>query len=68
MLRGNLDAGESVVLALALARPGSQAILDDRAARRRARALGVDLQGTLGLVLVAKRIGMIPAVRPVPEQ
>jgi predicted nucleic acid-binding protein len=60
-----LDAGESAVLALALQQPDSQAILDDRAARRCARALGVPTQGTLGLVLVAKHLGMIPTVRPV---
>jgi predicted nucleic acid-binding protein len=60
-----LDAGESAVLAVALEEPGSQAILDDLAARRCARALNVSLQGTLGLILVAKGLGMIPAVRPV---
>jgi predicted nucleic acid-binding protein len=61
----NLDAGESAVLAVALGQPDSQAILDDLAARRCARALNVPLQGTLGLILVAKELGMISAVRPV---
>jgi predicted nucleic acid-binding protein len=59
-----LDAGESAVLALALEQPGSQAILDDLAARHCAASLGISTQGTLGLILVAKRLGMIPEVRP----
>ena len=45
--------------------PGSQSILDDLAARRCARALNLPLLGTLGLILVAKELGMISAVRPV---
>jgi predicted nucleic acid-binding protein len=60
-----LDAGEAAVLAIALAQPGTQAVLDDLAARRCAAALGIPTQGTLGLILVAKRLGMIPEVRPV---
>lgn len=60
-----LDAGEAAVLAVALGRPGTQAVLDDLAARRCAAALGIPTQGTLGLVLVAKQLGMIPQVRPV---
>ncbi len=61
----NLDAGETAVLALALEQPDSQAILDDLAARRCAMALNVPLQGTLGMILVAKQLGMISAVRPI---
>ncbi len=32
--------------------------------RRCAASLGVPTQGTLGLMLVAKRLGLIPEVRP----
>jgi len=63
-----LDAGESAVIALALEQPDSVAVLDDLAARRCAQALAVPLQGTLGLILVAKGLGLIPAVRPVIER
>jgi predicted nucleic acid-binding protein len=59
-----LDAGESAVLALALEQPGSQAVLDDLAARHCAAALGIATQGTLGLMVVAKQLGLIPEVRP----
>jgi predicted nucleic acid-binding protein len=64
----DLDAGESAVLAVALEQPNSMAILDDQPARRCAQVLGIQTQGTLGLVLVAKQQGLIPAVRPVLEQ
>jgi predicted nucleic acid-binding protein len=59
-----LDAGESAVLALAWEQPGSQAILDDLAARHCATSLGIPTQGTLGLIRVAKQLWLIPEVRP----
>jgi predicted nucleic acid-binding protein len=59
-----LDAGESAVLALAWEQPGSQAILHDLAARHCPASLGISTQGTLGLMLVAKQPGFIPAVGP----
>ncbi|MGZ3382094.1 MAG: DUF3368 domain-containing protein [Isosphaeraceae bacterium] len=62
-----LDDGESSVIAVALQHSGSMAILDDLAARRCAQAMRLPMQGTLGLVLVAKRIGLIKAVLPVVE-
>ena len=62
-----LDDGESSVIAVALQHSGSMAILDDLAARRCAQAMRLPMQGTLGLVLVAKRIGLIRAVLPVLE-
>jgi predicted nucleic acid-binding protein len=43
------------------------AILDDLAGRRCAAALRVPVRGTLGLVLLAKQRGRIPAARPVLE-
>ncbi len=64
----DLDAGESAVLAVALEEPDSMAILDDLPARRCARVMNIPTQGTLGLILVGKRQGLFPAVRPVLEQ
>ena len=63
-----LGDGESAVLAHALANPGSGAIVDERAARRAAAALGIPHQGTLGVVISAKAHGFLPAARPVVEQ
>jgi predicted nucleic acid-binding protein len=63
-----LGPGETAVLALALAEKGSWAVIDDRDARRCARSLSIPLVGTLGLVLVARRLGWIAAARPVVER
>jgi predicted nucleic acid-binding protein len=52
------------VLALA-SELGATAILDDRAARRCARAIGVPVLGTFGVVLRAKRRGRLAAAGPV---
>ena len=61
----DLGPGESSVLAYAYVNTGSVAIIDDLAARRCAEALGIPLRGTLGLVLIAKKRGVLPAARPV---
>ena len=60
-----LGAGESNVLWVALETPGSVAVLDDALARRVAAQLAIAFTGTLGLLLDAKRRGLIPAVAPV---
>jgi predicted nucleic acid-binding protein len=59
-----LDAGESEVLWLALEIPSSIAILDEAPARRTAVQLGILFTGTLGLLVDAKRLGLIPLVAP----
>jgi predicted nucleic acid-binding protein len=59
-----LDPGESSVLAQAHSDPGSEVVLDDLAARRAARRLGIPCLGTLGLVLTAKGLGAISEARP----
>ncbi len=64
----DLGDGESSVLAMALNDPECEAILDDRDARRCAETLGIGTRGTIGLIVLARRIGSIPAARPVLEQ
>lgn len=64
----NLGAGESAVLAWAEAHPGAEAVIDDLAARKCAAAIGVQVRGTLGLVLAAKQRGLIPLARPLVER
>lgn len=49
----SLGAGESEVIEWALRHPGHVAILDDRAARRSAQALGLPCAGTLRLLYEA---------------
>lgn len=67
VLEWRLGAGESSVLALATAHPGTEVIIDDLAGRKCAASLNIPLRGTLGIVLVAKRRGLIPLARPVIE-
>jgi predicted nucleic acid-binding protein len=59
ILAWDLGAGETAVLSFASAEPGWTAILDDESARKCARSLGVDLKGTLGIILLAKQKGLI---------
>jgi len=66
--RRDLGAGESAVLAVAQALPDSIALLDDLTARRCAQALDIPVMGTAGLVLAAKRRGVIGEARPVLER
>ena len=65
ILAWDLGPGESAVLAWAHAHPGSEAIFDDLAARRCAKTLGIPVRGTVGLILLAKQRGAIPAARPI---
>jgi predicted nucleic acid-binding protein len=60
--------GEEAVLTLALASIDCEVVLDDLAGRRCAEAHGIPLIGTLGVVILAKRIGRIAAARPVIEE
>lgn len=68
ILAWDLGPGETQVLAHCLAWPGALAVLDDAAARQCARSFGIPIVGTLGIVLAAKRMGWIPAARPVVER
>jgi predicted nucleic acid-binding protein len=61
VLEWGLGDGESAVLAVALARQGCVAVLDDAQGRKCARTLGVPLLSTLGIVLRARKQGHIPA-------
>ena len=62
----DLGRGEIEVLALALelSKGGSVVIIDDAKAREAAVRFGLKLTGTLGVLLDAKRAGLIAAVEP----
>ena len=64
----NLGRGETETLMLALESREATVVLDDALARRVAEALGLHFTGTLGLLLDAKRAGLIPAVGPLLDQ
>jgi predicted nucleic acid-binding protein len=43
-------------------------LLDDGEARRAAKQIGLFVRGTLGILVEAKRLGAVAAVRPLIEQ
>ena len=64
-LQSTLDAGEAELIALALESENVHIILDDAAARARAKNFDLTVLGTVGLLLRAKKFGHIDVVRPV---
>ncbi|MCI0654042.1 MAG: DUF3368 domain-containing protein [Methylococcaceae bacterium] len=58
----DLGAGETAVLSHALANPPLRAVIDDLDARRCAQTLGIPMLGTGGVLVLAKRRGLIASV------
>ena len=58
----DLGAGEVAAMSLALENPGRVVILDDLLARRTAQAAGLQVWGTLRVLLAAKEAGLIPEI------
>jgi predicted nucleic acid-binding protein len=67
-LINDLGPGETEVLMLALEFTDSVAVIDDALARQVATVLQLQFTGTLGLLLDAKRAGLISAVAPILDQ
>jgi predicted nucleic acid-binding protein len=65
VLEWGLGAGEAAVIAVGLEGHGRTAVLDDAQGRKCARAMGLPLIGTLGIVLRAKRLGRITSAAEV---
>ncbi len=67
--RSSLGRGERAAIALARSlSPLPWVILDDRPARQQARSLRLAVTGTLGLLLRAKKLALLPAVGPVLDR
>lgn len=64
----DLGPGETEVLMLALESRELVAVLDDALARRVAETLGLQFTGTLGLLLDAKRAGLVSEIAPLLDQ
>lgn len=58
-----VDSGEAEAIALAR-ELGHRVVLDDRRARSVGLKMGLAILGTLGLLIQAKRAGLISAIRP----
>ena len=63
-----LGNGEKEVLALGLETPDYLLVLDDRDARRHAVATGLEITGTLGILLLAKECSLLDSLRPALER
>ncbi len=63
----DLGHGETAVISRALSEPGAVCLLDDRAARDCAELFRAKVKGTVGVLLLAKRAALIPAVHPAIE-
>lgn len=63
----DIHRGEAEVIALAGSLDDSLMILDDLAARRHAQLLGLKFTGTLGILLKAKKSGILDSVLPVVD-
>lgn len=55
----DLGPGESAVIATCLHLEGARPVIDDLAGRKCARAIGLRVIGTVGLVIAAHRLGQI---------
>lgn len=60
----DLGAGETAVLSWSYQHPEYQSVVDDLAARKFAKAFGIALCGTIGVIVIAKKVGIISAVQP----
>jgi uncharacterized protein len=68
LLEDELDAGEAAAIALAVSLCADVVLIDEARGRNVAGRLGLVVLGTVGMVAMAKRRGLIPAARPMLEQ
>ena len=68
LLEMQIDKGESSAIALALETPDCTVILDDNKARKVAERLGINVTGTIGVIIKAKLRGIIPSIKPLLEK
>lgn len=63
IVQADLDLGEAEVIALAREVGADRVVMDDLDARRFARRLGLEMIGTVGLLLAARLRGELPSIR-----
>ena len=64
VLNASLGAGESEAIGLAMELGARRVLLDERQARRLAVILGLEVTGTLGVLLAAKQRGLLTEIKP----
>lgn len=63
ILELQVDKGEASAIVLALENLESTLIIDDYKARKLATYLGIKITGTIGILIKAKKLGIIPNVK-----
>lgn len=63
VLLDELDAGEAETIVLARELSADWVLMDERKGRRKLDQLGLPKIGTLGILLKAKEVGLLPAIR-----
>ena len=63
-----LDEGEAEVITLAKEREINRVCIDEFAGRKYAKLLGLDVIGTLGLLLIAKNRGYVNKIKPLLDE
>ena len=64
ILEMDLDSGEASAIALSMSIHNSLLIVDELKGRKIAQKLNLRYSGTLGLILKAKQVGIIPTIGP----
>ena len=64
MYKAKLHAGEVEVMILAQEQKADLVIIDDNAAKKTAKYLGLTVTGTLGVLLKAKSRGIVQEITP----
>ena len=68
IFRARLHAGEVEVMILAREQKADLVIVDDEAAKKTAKFLGLNVTGTLGILLKAKKEGYLESVEPIMNE
>ncbi|WP_367142295.1 DUF3368 domain-containing protein [Moorena sp. SIO1F2] len=62
-----MNVGEAEAIALAIEMKATHLLIDERLGRQAATDLGLRIIGVLGILLTAKRQGMVPAIKPIMD-